>query len=155
MPADHQRFMRMAVEEAERAAAEGNDAIGSVVVQGDSVVVRVGNEVTTTVDPTAHAEIVALRRAARALGDIDCTGCTLYTTMQPCPMCCGAIMESGISTLVIGARPDPSVGRYGGYTPESLIEMVSWGDRLSVVAGVLADECAEVRRRWQAAKETP
>jgi tRNA(adenine34) deaminase len=105
--------------------------------------------VNSTGDPTDHAETVALRDAARALGGADLSGCALYTTIESCPMCCGAVMKSGIGTLVLGARLRPeefATQRFGAYCVEKLIEMAGWGDRLQVVTGVLSQECYEVRR---------
>jgi tRNA(adenine34) deaminase len=87
MPGDHERFMRMALDEATRGKAEGNVAVGSVIVRGDRVVARGRNLVMSTFDPTAHAETVALREAGQALKLVDFSGCTLYTTFEPCPMC--------------------------------------------------------------------
>ena len=96
--------------------AEGNAAVGSVpVVHGDALVARGRNLVVTESDPTAHAETVALRAAGAALGHTDFSGFTLYTTFEPCPMCCGAILTSGVSTLVLGARFSDGPSRWGGY----------------------------------------
>jgi len=148
MPQDHELFMRMALDEAARSGAEGNVAVGSVIVRGNTVIARGRNLVTSTVDPTAHAETVALREAGAALGQVDLSGCTLYTTYQPCPMCCGAIIVSGVTMLVMGARPAPGESRYGAYRVESLIELARWGDKLQVVTGVLPKECADIRREW-------
>ena len=108
MPLDHERFMRLAIDEAARAGAEGNLAVGSVIVRDNTVIATGRNLVTSTNDPTAHAETVALREAGAALGQVDFSGCTLYTSFQPCPMCCGALMVNGISTPVMGARPETS-----------------------------------------------
>jgi tRNA(adenine34) deaminase len=152
MQNDHEQFMRAAMQEAARGGAEGNIAVGSVIVRNNEIVGRGRNLVTTTRDPTDHAETVALRDASRALCRSDFTGCTLYSTIESCPMCCGAIMVSGISTLVLGARfkPDEFVShRLGGYTVEKLIEMSRWGDRISVITGVLSDDCLAIRREWQ------
>jgi tRNA(adenine34) deaminase len=146
MPADHERFMRMALEEAARGKAEGNVAVGSVVVQGDAVVARGRNLVLSTFDPTAHAEIVALREAGRALQRVDFSGCMLYTTFEPCPMCCGAILASGISTLVMGGRPTPAERRWGDFTVERFIEWAKRGDSIQVVTGILAQECVAIRQ---------
>ena len=99
----HERFMRIAMEEARRSATEGNVAVGSVVVHGENVVARRRNLVATESDPTAHTETVAFRNAGAAMGHTDFSGFTLYTTFEPCPMCCGAILASGVSTLVLGA----------------------------------------------------
>ena len=150
MPTDHERFMRMAIDEANKGGAEGNSAVGSVIVQ-DGAVVAVGrNLVAASNDPTAHAETVALREAGAALGRSDFTGCTLYTSFQPCPMCSGAIMVSGIATLVMGARPGQSENRYGDFSVEKLFQESGWGSRIEVVTGILTDECLKVRQEWDA-----
>ena len=150
MSLDHEHFMRLAIEEGARGGAEGNSATGSVIVR-DNVVVAMGrNLVTSTNDPTAHAETVALREAGAAVGSPDLSGCTLYTSFQPCPMCCGALMVSGISRLVMGGRPDASTNRYGGYTPEQLLEQTGWGSSIEVVTGILPEECIRVRQEWAA-----
>ena len=146
MPVNHERFMRMALEEAAKGKVEGNVAVGSVIVQGDTVVARGRNLVATTCDPTAHAETVALREAGRALSQVDFSGCALYTTFEPCPMCCGAILASGITTLVLGARPTPAERRWGAYTVEKLVELAQRGDALEVVTGILPQECADIRQ---------
>jgi len=146
MPGDHEQFMRIALEEAARGKAEGNVAVGSVIVQGDRVVARGRNLVISTLDPTAHAETVALREAGSALKRVEFVGCTLYTTFEPCPMCCGAILASGISTLVLGGRPRSAQRRWGEYTVERLIELAKRGGTIQVVTGVLTQECADIRQ---------
>jgi tRNA(adenine34) deaminase len=146
MPGDHEQFMRMALQDAARAKAEGNVAVGSVIVQGDAVVARGRNLVTTTFDPSAHAETMALREAGRALQRVDFSGCVLYTTFEPCPMCCGAILASGISTLVMGGRPTPAERRWGEFTVERFIELAKRGDSIQVITGILPQECAEIRQ---------
>ena len=150
MPADHDTHMRIALEEADRAGAEGNDAVGSVIMDGDTVVAKGKNIVTTTIDPTAHAETVAIREAGKARGQGDLTGFTLYTTFEPCPMCCGAIMATGISRVVMGARPRTSDRRWGDYTVERLVEMAGRSRDIDVVYGVMVSECEDVRQRWEA-----
>jgi len=146
MPGDHEQFMRIALEEAARGKAEGNVAVGSVIVQGDRVVARGRNLVMSTLDSTAHAETVALREAGSALKRVEFAGCTLYTTFEPCPMCCGAILASGISTLVLGGRPRSAQRRWGEYTVERLIELAKRGGTIQVVTGVLTQECADIRQ---------
>jgi tRNA(adenine34) deaminase len=146
MPLDHERFMRLALEEAAIGKAEGNVAVGSVVVQGDTVIARGRNLVNTTFDPTAHAETVALREAGRALKRVDFSDCTLYTTFEPCPMCCGAILASGINTLVMGGRPTPAERRWGDYAVERLIELSKRAHTIEVVTGVLTRECVDIRQ---------
>ena len=146
MPLDHDHFMRIALDEARRGKAEGNVAVGSIIVQGDTVLARGRNLVTSTHDPTAHAETVALREAGAATQREDFAGCTLYTTFEPCPMCCGALLASGISTLVMGARPAPGAGRWGSYTVEGLIDFVGRSHTIQVVTGVLVQACADIRQ---------
>ena len=146
MVAAHESFMRLALEEAARGGAEGNVAVGAIIVQEGTVVARGRNLVTTDADPTAHAETVALRHAGAILQHTDFSGCTLYTTFEPCPMCCGALLVSGITTLVMGARPAPAGRRWGDYSVETLIAHTQRGDQMTVVTGILTQECADVRR---------
>jgi tRNA(adenine34) deaminase len=146
MPGDHERFMRMALDEAARGKAEGNAAVGSVIVQGDRVVARGRNLVMSTFDPTAHAETVALREAGQALKLVDFSNCTLYTTFEPCPMCCGAILAGNISTLVMGGRPTPAERRWGEYTVEHFLDYAKRGGTMQVVTGVLTQECVDIRQ---------
>ena len=141
---DHEYFMRLALAEAAKGKAEGNVAVGSIIVCGTDVVAHGRNLVTSTYDPTAHAETVALREAGMALHQLAFSGCSLYTTFEPCPMCCGAIMESGLTTLVMGARPAPGTGRWGDYTVERLVQLT--GRALTVVTGILTQECADIRQ---------
>ena len=145
MSLDHEHFMRLAIEEGIKGRAEGNFAVGTVIVRGDTVVAVGRNLVTSTNDPTAHAETVALREAGAALQSPNLSGCILYTSFQPCPMCCGAIMVSGIATLVMGGRPSPETNQYGPYTPERLLEDTGWGDRVEVITGILVEECERIR----------
>ena len=142
----HERFMRIAMEEARPGAGEGNGAVGSVVVHDEDLVARGRNLVTTESDPTAHAETVALRNAGAAAGHTDFSGFTLYTTFEPCPMCCGAILASGVSTLVLGARFTDVSSRWGDYAVEKLLEMTGRGGDLRVVTGILTEQCLELRR---------
>ena len=148
MPRDHEYYMRLAIEEAEKGGEKGNQAVGSVIVQNGSVAATGHNLVTSTNDPTAHAETVALRLAGAELGQTDMNGCALYTTFQPCPMCCGAIMVSGIDQVVIGARPDPAVRQFGPYTMEAFVEWAGWSDRIKVLGDVLSQECLQVWQKW-------
>ena len=142
----HERFMQIAMEEARRGAAEGNVAVGSVVVHDEDMVARGRNLVATESDPTAHAETVALRNAGAAMGHTDFSGFTLYTTFEPCPMCCGAILASGVSTLVLGARFSDVSSQWGEYAVEKLLEMTGRGGHLRVITGVLTEQCLDLRR---------
>ena len=134
-------MMRLALEEARAAAARGDVPVGAVVVRGDEVVARAGNAREREQDPTAHAEILALRQAARAIGSWHLEGCTLYVTLEPCAMCAGALVLARIDRLVLGA-PDPKAGFAG-----SLGDIVRDGrlnHEVEVTVGVLAEECGEV-----------
>ena len=144
--ADHEQYMRIALEEAEQGAAEGNVAVGSVLVGAERVVARGRNLVTSTSDPTAHAETVALRNAGEQLGHTDFSELTLYTTFEPCPMCCGAILASGVHTLVMGARHDLTQTNWGAYTVETLLELTNKEGQLTVITDILVQECADVRK---------
>lgn len=146
MAVDHERFMRVALEEAEKAKAEGNSAVGSVIVRDGEVVARGRNLVYTTHDVTAHAETVALRVGGEALETFDFSGTTLYTTFEPCPMCCGAILLSGVDRLVMGVRNRPGESDWGDYSVDRLIDYLGASHMIEIVTGVLEDECAAVRR---------
>ena len=133
--------MRLALEEARAAALGGDVPVGAVVARGDEVVARAGNAREREQDPTAHAEILALRQAARAVGSWHLEGCTLYVTLEPCAMCAGALVLARIDRLVLGA-PDPKAGFAG-----SLGDIVRDGrlnHEVEVTVGVLAEECGEV-----------
>lgn len=138
--------MRIALEEAQRAADEGNVGVGSVVVMDDNLIARGRNLVPTTHDPTAHAETVALREASSVLDTDDMSGAVLYTTFEPCPMCCGALMNANIATLVMGGRPDTEQTSWAGYTLERLLEMCGWSGQMRVVTDVLVEECLSIRQ---------
>ena len=141
----HEKFMRIALEEARRAADEGNVGVGSVIVMDDELIARGRNLVPTTHDPTAHAETVALREAASVLNTDDMTGAALYTTFEPCPMCCGALMNANIAVLIMGGRPTAEQTAWGDYTLDRLIDLCCWDDRMEVVTDVLVDECLDIR----------
>ena len=142
---DHEHYMHIALEEAERGAGEGNVAVGSILVRAEKVVARGRNLVNSTSDPTAHAETVALRHAGERLGHTDFSELTLYTTFEPCPMCCGAILASGVHTLVMGARHNLAQSRWGAYTVERLLDLTNRAGQLIVITGVLTQACADVR----------
>ena len=139
------RMMRLALEEARAAGAEGDVPVGAVVVRGDEVVARAGNAREREQDPTAHAEILALQHASRAVGSWHLEGCTLYVTLEPCAMCAGALVLARLDRLVLGA-PDPKAGFAG-----SLGDIVRDGrlnHEVEVTVGVLAEECGEVLRAF-------
>ena len=146
---DHDHFMALALERARRQLAAGGRPIFCLIVQPDGRVVgEAGNTVARDTDPSAHAEVNAIRGACASLGTVDLTGCTLYTPMEPCPMCLATILEARISSIVLGAR-HKRVGRADlpGYSVESFLAAES--RRLEVVSGVREAECEALRLAWK------
>jgi tRNA(adenine34) deaminase len=130
--------MRAALAQARLAAAAGEVPIGAVVAVNDRILAEGFNQPIGTTDPTAHAEIVAIRAAAKAVGNYRLTGATLCVTVEPCAMCVGAIVHARIGTLIYGA-PEPKTGAVR--STMKLLDDPSWNHRLVVVAGLLADDC--------------
>ena len=137
-------FMRKALAEAEQAEREGEVPVGAIVVCRGRVLARTHNLTETLHDVTAHAEMQAITAAANALGGKYLTGCTLYVTVEPCPMCAGALGWSQISRVVYGA-PDDKRGYH-------LIAPAALHPKTGVVAGVLEEDCREMMRRFFAKK---
>ncbi|MFT3776890.1 MAG: tRNA adenosine(34) deaminase TadA [Ottowia sp.] len=137
--------MRLALAEARAAAAAGEVPVGAVVVQGGRVVATGRNAPIAGRDPTAHAEIAALRAAAARLGNYRLEGCTLYVTLEPCAMCAGALLHARLDRVVFGAA-DPKTGAAGGVV--NLFAEPRLNHRTRVVGGVLADECGELLRAF-------
>jgi tRNA(adenine34) deaminase len=133
-------MMRLALEEARNALHLGEVPIGAVLAQEQDVIAVGFNQPIRSVDPTAHAEIVAIRKAARELSNYRLSGLTLYVTVEPCMMCVGAIVQARIGTLVYGA-PEPKFGAV-----ESLVDLAKIGipHRLAIVSGILEQECRKV-----------
>jgi tRNA(adenine34) deaminase len=148
---DHERFMRLALEEARRADAAGEVPVGAIVVLDGQVVGRGFNQPIGAVDPTAHAEIVALRDAARGVGNYRLTNAVMYVTIEPCLMCVGALVHARIGTLVFGAA-EPKAGAVVSTT--HALELPTLNHRVEVVGGVLADECRDVVQEFFRARRT-
>lgn len=134
-------WMRRALDLAHRAEAEGEVPVGAVLVEDDELIAEGWNRPIGAHDPTAHAEIMALRAGARRLGNYRLPGTTLYVTLEPCTMCCGAMIHARISRLVFGAF-DPKTGAAGSVF--SLLQAPQHNHRVEVTGGVLAQECAQV-----------
>ncbi|MBM4442834.1 MAG: nucleoside deaminase [Candidatus Rokubacteria bacterium] len=133
--------MREALDEARRGGAAGEVPVGAVVVIDGVVVGRAHNAPIALADPTAHAEVLALRAAAEKQGNYRLAGATLYATMEPCPMCCGAALHARVARVVYGAR-DPKAG-----AAESLYRLLDdprLNHRAAVAGGVLAEEAARL-----------
>lgn len=144
--------MRAALAEANVAAEAGEVPVGAVVVSGGEIVARGRNRSETDSDPSAHAEIVALREAARAEGNYRLTGATLYVTLEPCAMCMGALVQARIERLVFGAY-DPKAGAAGSAI--DLSDSPSFNHRFEINGGVLAEECGAVLKTFFEAKRKP
>ncbi|MPQ56067.1 tRNA adenosine(34) deaminase TadA [Duganella sp. FT27W] len=145
----HDDFMKLALEQAQHAWDLGEVPVGAVVVK-DGVVIATGyNQPIGKHDPTAHAEIVALRAAAEVLGNYRLPGCELYVTLEPCVMCSGAMMHARVAKIVYGA-PDPKTGACGSVV--NLFEQEQLNHHAQVTGGVLADACADLLKRFFAAR---
>jgi tRNA(adenine34) deaminase len=141
----HEHFMRMALAEAEQALVEDEVPVGAVIVQGERAIAAAHNQRETLHDPTAHAEMIAITQAASSLGDWRLAGCTLYVTLEPCIMCCGAILQARIPTVIYGAT-DPKAGAAG--TLFHLLTDERLNHRCRVVPGVLAAPSGEILSRF-------
>jgi tRNA(adenine34) deaminase len=141
----HDRFMAEALALAERALAAGEVPVGAVVVRDGEVLGRGHNSPISSGDPTAHAEINALRDAARRAGNYRLTGATLYVTVEPCTMCAGALVHARIATLVYGA-PEPRAGAVGSSI--DVLANPGLNHRLAVVGGILEVRAAALMRAF-------
>jgi len=141
----HEHFMRLALEEAEQAIREGEVPIGAVIALDDRVIARAHNQREGLHDPTAHAEMIAITQAAEALRSWRLSGCTLYVTLEPCPMCAGAILQGRIPTVVYGAD-DPKAGAVR--TLYRLLDDQRLNHRCLIVSGVLAEPCGQILTRF-------
>jgi len=138
-------FMRRALELATQAEARGEVPVGALVVQGEQVIGEGFNQPITLKDPTAHAEILALRAAANTLGDYRLGGTTLYVTLEPCPMCAAALVHARVARLVFGAW-DPRQGAAGSVF--NLVTARAMNHQVDCFGGVLADECSALLKRF-------
>lgn len=135
------KYMREALLEAEKAAELEEVPVGAVIVRDDEIIARGYNRTRTDNDPTAHAEMIAIRQAAAKLGGWRLTGCTMYVTLEPCSMCAGAIVWSRIENLVIGAM-DPKAGACGSVF--NIPQEKALNHHTRIVYGVLREECSSI-----------
>jgi tRNA(adenine34) deaminase len=142
---EHEDFMRQALALAARAADAGEVPVGAVVVVDGRVIGEGFNQPISAVDPTAHAEVIALRAAAKAAGNYRLTGATVYVTVEPCLMCVGAMVHARVG-LVVFAAPEPKAGAIQSMT--SAHELAGLNHRLAAVGGVLADESRALLQRF-------
>ncbi len=141
--------MRQALEQAQHAWDLGEVPVGAVVVKDGVVIARGYNQPIGQHDPTAHAEIVALRAAAEALGNYRLPGCELYVTLEPCVMCSGAMMHARLAKVVYGAT-DPKTGACGSVL--NLFEQEQLNHHTAIAGGVMADECGAMLKSFFAAR---
>jgi tRNA(adenine34) deaminase len=145
----HNDFMRLALEQARHAWDLGEVPVGAVVVKDGVVIARGYNQPIGKHDPTAHAEIVALRAAAEVLGNYRLPGCELYVTLEPCVMCSGAMMHARLAKVVYGAT-DPKTGACGSVL--DLFAQERLNHHTEVSGGVMADECGAMLKSFFAAR---
>jgi tRNA(adenine34) deaminase len=137
--------MQAALDEARAAEAAGEVPIGAVVVRDEAIIARGQNRVLRDNDPTAHAEVVALRGAAEAIGNYRLSGCTLVATLEPCAMCAGALIHARVERLVYGAA-DPKAGAAGSVL--SVVNHPALNHQMTVEGGVMAEESASLLRAF-------
>lgn len=141
----HEDWMRLALEQAEKAFALDEVPIGAVIVREGEILALSYNEKEKDQDPTAHAEVLAIRRAAEKLGHWRLSDSVLYVTLEPCPMCAGAIVQSRIKHLVYGA-PDLKGGAVDSVV--RLLQDNLWNHKVEVTAGILEEECAQILKNF-------
>lgn len=142
---NHEYFMKIAIEEAKKCLFLDEVPVGAIIVKDGKIIARAHNLRETLRDATAHAEILAINEACRALGGWRLLDCTMYVTLEPCPMCAGALVNSRIKTLIFGTR-DPKGGACG-----SLYNIVAderLNHRIEIIEGVLQDECSKLLKEF-------
>lgn len=144
---DDMHYMQLAFEDAKRAYAAGNRPVSALIVRDSEIIGAGCNTIYADHDPSAHAEVAAIRVACRKLKTLELAGATLYCTLEPCPMCLWMILESKIERLVLGAR-HAALKRadIGGYTVESFLALTR--RKLEVVTGLLEQQCVDLRLQW-------
>lgn len=151
MERDHLDYMQRALEQARESLRRGNRGVASIIVRNGEIIGEGQNTIFTDFDPSAHAEVAAIRQACGRLKTLDLSGSTLYSTLEPCPMCFWCMQEARIGRLVLGGRY-AGIGRtdVGRYTVESFLELT--GRKIEIITGVLAKECEAVRIEWMKAQ---
>ena len=142
---DDERYMALALKEARKAAAQDEVPVGAVIVKDGVVIARAHNQKERNGCAVDHAEILAIRRAARKIGDWRLEDCTIYITLEPCPMCAGAIVQARIPRCVIGCM-NPKAGCAGSVT--NLLEMKGFNHQVEVTRGILEEECSEMLKAF-------
>jgi tRNA(adenine34) deaminase len=141
----HQAYMQLALEQARQAYAAGEVPVGAVITRGERILAAAHNQREQLRDPTAHAEMIAITQAADAMRSWRLEGCTLYVTLEPCPMCAGAIVQARIPLVVYGAI-DPKAGAV--HSLFRLLGDARLNHRAEVIGGVLAESCGQILTRF-------
>ncbi|KLU67145.1 tRNA-specific adenosine deaminase [Desulfosporosinus acididurans] len=141
----HQDWMRLALLQAQMAFEQGEVPIGAVIVQNGTVIAEAHNERELRHDPTAHAEILAIQRAAETLGSWRLSEASLYVTLEPCPMCAGAILQSRLKNIIYGSM-DLKGGAAGSVI--NVLDFTLWNHKVDILAGILEDECTDILKRF-------
>lgn len=148
MASTHERIMALALREAGKGAAQGNKPVGAIIMRRGEVIAHGRNTADSAGDPTNHAEMVAIRAACRKQKSTTLKGATLYSTMEPCPMCLWAIYITGIKRLVLGGRHAAMKRKdLGSYSVEKLLGLTR--QKMNLVTGVRTRECEDMRRAWR------
>ncbi|HEY0319579.1 MAG TPA: tRNA adenosine(34) deaminase TadA [Pyrinomonadaceae bacterium] len=146
-----ERWMLEALRAALEAEARGEVPIGAIVVAGDRILAVAGNRTRTDCDPTAHAEIIALREAAQRVGNYRLTDATIYSTIEPCAMCAGALIQARVARLVYGAKDE----RFGAVESKfRLCDSSSLNHQMEIASGVLEAECRELMQEFFRARRS-
>ena len=141
----HIKYMKEALKQAKKAYALGEVPIGCVIVYEDKIIARGYNRRNTDKNTLAHAEITAINRASKKLGDWRLEGCTLYVTLEPCQMCAGAIVQSRITNVVMGCM-NPKAGCGGSIL--NILEMPEFNHQVNVIRGIMEEECSQVLQEF-------
>ena len=141
----HEKYMRAALKQAEKALLLGEVPIGCVLVYEDRIIARGYNRRNTDKNTLAHAEITAIKRASKKIGDWRLEGCTLYVTLEPCQMCSGAIVQARIPNVVIGCM-NPKAGCAGSIL--NILEMPEFNHQVQVKRGILEEECSAILKQF-------
>ena len=139
------RFMKEALKESQKAFGKDEAPVGAVIVKDGRIISRAHNERETKQDPTMHAEITAIRKACRKLGSWRLSGCDMYVTLEPCAMCAGAILQSRIGRLYVGAL-DPKAGAAGSVV--DILHVDGFNHKVEVVHGLLEEECSAILKEF-------
>jgi len=145
----HEWYMQRALQQAEEALAEDEVPVGAIIVHEERVIAAAHNQREQLHDPTAHAEMIAITQAAEARGDWRLEGCTLYVTLEPCPMCAGAILQARLSLVVYGAT-DPKAGAVNSLY--HLLGDERFNHQAQVIPGIMAEACGNILTQFFAAQ---